>query len=524
MEALHSLVHRLCPGEIQLVQTYLHCFSSHKSEDVSPEGSSRTKTNRLFDYLLKHKTVPSASDCCIYVYGTSGKTNESFKTLKNRLLNKLFDATSSELNSEKSNALSELDKINVRLKQKAATLRYYFCAKPGLPVISELLDEIIFMSRKYEFYDLLIEHLKFKKWRFAFKEKHGKKNVARLSREIKHYEKCNRALATANDYYLQLVFISECEGKHKIATIKKFSEKSIPKLNTLYLETRSPGVLYYKNYIELFYRYSMQDYLDARRICFKLSEIITNEPSVRSKTRIGILYDYFSRCELYLGNYDNAAECARIAQDNFTLNSGNYSIAKEQEFYALFYGGDYSKAETVAVEMVNSAPQKEHGAIHFSNYYFLHACLFFRLRKFHDALNALDRDMEFSANKEGWRFDWRVLRIMTNIELGEEDKSSSEIDNLRMYIMNNENKFSFSQRHKTIVDFLSSASCKSFRFSELNGKAQNYIELLSSPDNDYSWKILSSELIPFHEWAAGKTRLRIVGNKNQHHLVRRSSK
>ena len=315
MEILHSLSHRLVPSEIQLVRNYLSCFSSHPGEEES-------KTHRLFDCLLKQKTVPSASDCCIYVYGSSQKTDDTFKTLKNRLLNKINDALSSELNSEKNKTLSELDKINVRLKQKAATLRYYYCAKPGLPVISALLEEIILLSRKYEFYDILIEHLKFKAFRMAHKEKHGKQEIAQLVKEIKHYEKCNLALADANIYYHQFGNMGECEGKNKTEIIRKFAEETIPELDKLHKETKSPSILYYKNYFEIFYIYSKKDYFKARRLCFKLSELITSEPSVQSKARIGVLYDYFSRCELYLGNYDNAAECARIAHENFQPNSG----------------------------------------------------------------------------------------------------------------------------------------------------------------------------------------------------------
>jgi len=116
----------------------------------------------------------------------------------------------------------------------------------------------------------------------------------------------------------------------------------------------------------------------------------------------------------------------------------------------------------------------------------------------------LNEKFEIKEDKEGWELNWRVLRIMTNIELGLEGKAEAQVEQFRKFITNNSANNYFSPRQKTIEKFLTLAMRKGFMFSQLNGKSQNCLELLSSGTEEYKWKSLSSELIPFHEWTENK--------------------
>lgn len=495
-QAIHQLIGRLSANEIELVRKYLTCFSSHRVDESA-------KTLKLFNYLLKHKQCPSAADCCIHVYGTVRK-KETFAMLQGRLKNKITDALNTLINEETKTELDEVDYGAMMIDKKTAQCRQLFYSKPGLDITHDLLEEIISLGKKYELYDKLVTSLKFKKWRYTHKK--GRETYRALSEEIEFYEICSRAFSKANDYYYELVFDAEHKGKYDKEKVHAFLLDAIAELKELYNVTKSNTLHYFLKNLELTYHLNHQDYLQARRVCGQWIEIIRTQPSVYRKQRRGIAYNYFSRCELYLGHYASAAEYAQLAQEDFLPDSDNYWLAKEQQFFALFYAGNYSEAAALTQEMLHSASRKESGEWRIAQFTYLHACVLFKLNKFHEAFILLNQPLEISKDKSGWQISIRVLRIITLIETEQIKQASAEIHSLKIFMMRLQKETSIAKRDRKILTLLLNLEHNGFVFESLNGTAAECISKLASGEQGYEWELLNPELIPVHGWFAEKIK------------------
>lgn len=366
-----------------------------------------------------------------------------------------------------------------------------------------MLEETISLGKKYELYDKLIPSLKFKKWRYTHKQ--GKESYSALSSEIELYEICNRAFSKANDYYYETIFMQSQKGKEDAAKIQKHLSDAIKDLKELFAETKSNTVNYFLKNLELVKEINNKNYLQARRICLEFTEVIRTNPCVFREQRIGIAYDYLSRCELYLGHYDSAAAYAQSAQQKFSPESDNYSVAKQQEFFALFYAGRYKKAEAVALSMLSIA-RNELGEWRYAQFTYLHACVLFKLHTFDEVFNILSQQLEISKDKSGWELSLRVLRILTLIETEQFKQASSEIFSLKTFVMRLQKETSITRRDRNILTLLLNLEQNGYVFEEMNGDTKALLSQLASIEENYKWEILNPELIPIHEWMKGKMK------------------
>ena len=298
-----------------------------------------------------------------------------------------------------------------------------------------------------------------------------------------------------------------------------------------------------------------ENYLNARSICLELLYVVRNNKSVYRKQRIGVVYDHLSRCEFYLGHTEkkaeekiahflHATEYARQAQEHFTLNSENYCIALEQEFYALFAMKQYEQAVDVANKMISSATQKELGEFRFSKYNYLIANALFKQRRFPEALQLLSQNREIAKDKSGWETGARVLKIMTLIEMFKLDEASLAVCGLKQFFTRIEMKVKQKEtpynssspgeplkkettttserepspirhRDKKILNLLLVAENNGFMFTTLNGNTDKYMNALTSKEKKLRWEPFTHELIPFHEWFAGKMKKKIETSGEQ---------
>jgi len=498
MQTIHQLIQRLTPNEILLVIKYLTCFSSHQVEESA-------KTLKLFKYLLRHKQCPTAAHCCIHVYGTLSK-KDAFAMLKSRLKNKITDALNTLINEETKDTLDEVDYAAMMMDKKSSQYRQFFYSKPGLDITRNLLEETISLGKKYELYDKLVTSLRFKKLRYTHKQ--GKEAYDALSAEIEFYETCNRAFSKANDYYYETIFMQSQKGKEDKIKIQKHLFDAIKDLKELYDQTKSNTVNYFLKNLELVQEINNKNYLQARRVGLEFTKIIHTNPSVFRQQRMGIAYDYFSRCELYLGHYDSAAEHAQLAQKKFSPESDNYSVAKAQEFFALFYAGKYNEAEAVAQSMLRIS-RNELGEWRYAQFTYLHACVLFKLGKFKEVFNLLSQQLEISKDKSGWELSLRALRIMALIETEQLKQASAEILSLKTFVMRLQKETNITKRDRKILTLLLNLEQNGYVFEEMNGSAKALLSQLASDEKEYKWELLSPELIPVHVWVEEKMEKRV---------------
>jgi tetratricopeptide (TPR) repeat protein len=99
-------------------------------------------------------------------------------------------------------------------------------------------------------------------------------------------------------------------------------KKNIDNTKVGFENTHSPMVLYYLKNLEMAYYQMLEDYRQARSVCLELLNIVRNNKSVYRKQRIGVVYINLSQCEYYMGEFNNAVQCAREAQDLFPKKIG----------------------------------------------------------------------------------------------------------------------------------------------------------------------------------------------------------
>ena len=134
----------------------------------------------------------------------------------------------------------------------------------------------------------------------------------------------------------------------------------------------------------------------------------------------------------------------------------------------------------------------------------------------------LARKLELSQDKMGWDIGVRVLAILSLVEKEAFDEASLYVHSLKKQIQRLSNLSAdksgaspVSERNRLISKFLQLLDSKGFRFEQLTDKAHEILEKLHSADKPHRWEILSPELIPFHEWAGSKFKVKVKAKQSQ---------
>jgi len=492
MKEIYALVKSLTQGEWQSLQSFLSSFSSHNPAEL--------KQLQLARLLWDAEECPADKSCCVKVYGV--KSDASFDVLKTRLKDKVLDFLLTDISADKQQELDEVDYAIIKMKKKSAQFQQLYYSKKRMPILYGLLDDIISAAKEYEQYSILVDHLRHKK--NLVSSKISDKEFERINREMEFGVKYSNIYNTAEHYYRRIGMLEAYSSKpDKKKTLLALKE-NISEVQAGFEFTNSPMVHYYLKNLEMGYYQLQEDHRQARSICLELLNIVRNNKSVYRKQWIAIAYDNLSQCEYHMGDFKNAAECAREAQELFPQGSANYCIALEQEFYALFALQQYVQSTELANKMIASASPEELGEFRYSKYNYLLANSLFRQRKFPDAHRLLTQKREISKDKTGWEIGARILTIMTLVETLKLDEASLAVLSLKQFIKRVDKTTPVSLRDKTILNLLLGAERKGFVFTMLNGNTEKYIADLQSRDEKTRWEPFTHEIIPFHEWFSEK--------------------
>jgi len=523
MQELHSLLHSLTCAEWSSFKNYLTCFTDHNPAEV--------KLFHLAEALIREKEAPSHDACCIKFYGR--KDDHCFDELKSDLKGKALDFLLTDISCDKKKELDAMDTAIIRMKKKSAQFQQLYYSKRRSQILYCLLNEILRDSKEFEQYPLYMEHLKFKKFLVGFKQ--GKEEFEKINKEMEHAQKCSALYNKAEHYYYELNMMNEYIGRQDEKKKLEWLRKVISEIETENKEIKSPHVNYSLKFLEIEYYQLNRNYLKARSTCLQWLDIVRDNKSVYRRQRVGVVYDNLSRCEFYLGvapslkgeeqqcgtnkkslvlnspsgvggkHFLQAREWAQEAQKHFNLNSENYCISLEQEFYAVFAMGEYYAAIEIANKMISSATRKELGEFRHAKYNYLLANALFKEHKFEGALHLLSQEREISKDKAGWETGARTLKIMTLIEMLKLDEASLAVNSLKQFFTYTEkNGTPIGARDKKILNLLLVAERKGFMFTILNGNTDKYFSALTSGEESLRWEPFTHEVIPFHEWFAGK--------------------
>lgn len=489
MQQLYSFIQTMSSAERRIVRSYFSAFSSRN--ETSPLFL------KLFDYLSSSKEAPTDEQVCKHLYK---KPNTGYRMLKARFRNKVLDALILDVNIDRKESLDETDYASIIVRKKLSQYFHLFNTRGSNPIARELLDSVIKLSSEYEIYPVLIDCLNIKKHSKGFIK--GVDDFKAMNKQIADVDYCNTAKIKAVDYYYQITMWDKFHPNEKPKKKIRFLENCIVELKKDYELTQSASVNYYLKLLEVFYYDLQTEYVAAKDACAQMFDTLSKHKAVFRKQRIGFALGNMGHYHTYLGNFTQAIESFHKAQTYFPELSNNVYLSKEQEFYALFYSGKLDEAEKICKQLLK-APELTHGSFRLAQYKFYYAAVLFSQKNYKGALKQLAQQLEISTDKTGWEVSLRLLNIMCCVELDRPDCAQLHTNNLRKHLENNPQS-EFTQRDKLIVRLISAFAKNGFSRHNFNHQFYNSLQLLNSDDKNYQWKILSPELIPFHEWMSKK--------------------
>lgn len=230
MERLHQLLHSLDPQQVKVLRNYLTGFSTR---------DSNTKFWELAALLLKKKSkVPDIQSCSMILYET--KPDGRIERLKNRLYSKVLDSLLIDINTNRDIYEDETHPIQVRLRKKMILYDLLKFTPLKQTVGLEMINDIISVSKQYEFYSILLDAMYIYKFNYGLKQ--GAVVFNKIKNEIGYYEKCKDHAQRALDLYFELGMISTFNTKADKVKLENYLADSIRELRTYYIETNSKSV------------------------------------------------------------------------------------------------------------------------------------------------------------------------------------------------------------------------------------------------------------------------------------------
>lgn len=499
MEEIYDILQNLNTAQLRNLKTFLSAFSSSAKKEI--------KTLQLLAFLLKQKEAPDMELCSQKIFNCPA--DNKIRKLKSRLKAKIEEALLLELNLDKSLYSDRVNAI-IAVKKKLVLFNIFFYTLGYKPFLKKALDDLISISKKYEYYFGVLEGLRLKKLIEAFRE--GLETFKEMNENILFYERCLRAQNKAVDANYLYVLKSNFTGKANAKMLQRFLYTAILELKEEYEVTCSAEVGYYLKSLELKLYGESKNYPLAIETLREQKAIIEKNVSVYSKARVGSIYDNIAQYQILLGDYISAQENLLSGKKYFEQSSSNYYINLKIYFEALFYSGDFLQAKKVTEELIKSTKDQV-GNFRLAQYEFFRANIFFQQEDYRACVRQLNKRLELSKDKAGWEISIRVLLIMSLIELEKYDDAALQIENLYRHKLREKQGAEVNERDKLIVKILKRLEHCAFRNDELHPRIhEKYLKLSKNKDEELSWEPLTHELIPFHQWLAKRFNKLIKGS------------
>jgi tetratricopeptide (TPR) repeat protein len=505
MEKLHFLLTHLSKPQRKILQVHLKYLSVRKDSD--------TQIMKLAGILLNcGDDVPTLEECSRLIYGRMNYS--AIQKIKSRLLQKVKSLLVFDAGMEKSGETRQgSDYQGIAIRWQTTLFQILSDRLGDTPLLRSTLNEIIRLSKTYEYYPTLVEMLYTRKWMTLSEQ--DAPNCAKLNEEINHYQRCGDVLAKARDYYAQAVLRSDSHSHSEKKALESFLKDCIAELNAGYRFTRSPLVAYYIQLLEIRYCMSSDNIAAVKELCNELLEIIRSNRSVYSSQHLADAYMYMGTCHIRLGEYDRAAEDVQCAQKLSARNSENYLAALELEFFARFYQKDIEKSKTVCLKLIKSI-KPEPGNFRYSKYLFFQANICFLQGRFSEAQALLNIKFVLPRDKSGWDISVRLMRILLFLEMEKVDEAGMHFISLSRHVSRSSQGNEVDSRTKLILRILRMLYQEGFSVSGILPKLNHLREMLSS-QSTCLWEPLSSELIPFERWL--KRHYKLNGKTSRAELV-----
>ncbi len=253
------------------------------------------------------------------------------------------------------------------------------------------------------------------------------------------------------------------------------------------------------HYYYLTLRYARNDFIedpeDARRTLEELIGLLSENPGISSRNRLGIPHLQMAGLELTNFQFEKALESADQALKLFHPKKKNTLTVSTYKLFGLVFLGHLDEAEKLIADLQFFRKQKRlESTINIIRY--LHACVHYLRGNTKAASQEIYGVEELLSDKEGWNVGVRLFEIMLSIDMGNYDLATSRIENLRKHTKRYETK----DRFITIYRCFQALERVSYSFKNLPKDFLSHFESLAQT----SWQPVSNQVIRFEWWVASR--------------------
>ncbi len=488
LNILRSVLYKLKKEEVKSLINFLK-YHQKQVKDQS------LKSIKLVKLLLSKRDI-SSNDLQLLLYK---KLNyHAFTKLINRLKDKIYEIILFDGNLGRLENYGRRNRAIFDLRKKLLQSEVMYLRGMN-DEIEGFQNRIITSAKQYEIYDALIEALQAKQRYLSFRS--GSAANLKIKKEIIFFEKSRKAYSIALDIYNSLS--AKINFSSSYLDYKDELDQALEKLKADYEETNSSSVGYYYLFLLTEYYQNNSDFSNAQKTLLRLKELLENNIAIYTKFRIGITIVNIANNRLLMYDFKDSLLHSKDALHFFSDSVVNTGVAKEIEFYALFYSDKITESEQLIEELYHASRTSKTPFLYSKRAYLL-ACLKTLKGEFNHSAELLSEVSEIEKDKEGWNIGKRILTIINRIEMNDFESVDLQVQNLEKHIKRTLKSKHVRKRNIFILRILLKLINEQFDFQKVYKNRVRYFNLLESDHVDYRWQIKSPELIIFHEWFKSK--------------------
>lgn len=478
MKKITQLVSSLSAYEVKLVQKYFA---------MSPKIEHNLKI-KLFEIALKNPAISDFEAAKLM----GNRTSAAFSMLKTRLQedimkvlivegkDKIFTTKYYKARHKVHYLMLEMDILEDRNLREQATDAILKAKK--IATKYELINDLIVIN------DIILNGHLIRQGGPTLFKKIRKSGIDELKRADE--------LFWGTDYFKQMMMPNYYDANKKESKAER-SKVALGKLQELSESSEISRIQFFHLRSKIAYLTDTKDYISAKLVAIEFVKFITSNKVLNTSDNQGGGHMMIAKACLNLGEYEEAIKYVELGTDYFYKDSPNQINIKEYSFLSNFYLKNYSKAKEIS-DRIRIIKNVKPGTFLYAKWLYYHANIEFANKDYKSTLKTLKRQSFLKSDKSGWRLGYRILELMSLIDLEQYDAIPFRLETFRKLLrtITKENV----ERPKLILLLLNRLVKENFDFSSVSKKHKHLLELLQKADGLYYWDAEGYEVTRFDEW------------------------
>ncbi len=281
-------------------------------------------------------------------------------------------------------------------------------------------------------------------------------------------------------------------------------EQKIEQIKKIADETKSPLAKYYFLLSKIFYLQYTYNYVEAQKYCKLQLDLVSKEPAVNSKQRIGNAHFQLTETTLRKGDLAEAQKSVEETLAHFSKEETNYLIIMSSAFRIAFFAEDWDKSEAIIKEAMEH-PRFNVSSFRAAIWHYYYSCVLFKTGRISEALKALNEATPLLTDKTGWNLTFRLHEIMVLFEAELFDVLETKILNMRQFVKRTQ-KNSQIYRPMKLIQILMEWHKNSLDIKKTYGNIKRILNDLNTYHEQFPFDPSTGELTRLEDWMRSKIK------------------